>query len=225
MQAVRLARRAAVVAALLVVPAAFSAGRSSLDRLLPAQGLPGAKVPGLGLAYARPGALARYDRVLLEPVDVSFRRDWAPYRTGSALLASQADRERVRDDVAHWVHDAFAQTLQRRGIGLADAPGPGVLRVKLRVVDVYLNNPWGPTPGRSRVLAISSGEVTLVAELADARTGEVLARVADWEDMRPTDRVFLPSNDIRTGADVEAVASGWATSLAGAIGRDARISQ
>lgn len=222
MPAVRVLRRAALVASLLAAPAAFSAYRSSLDGLLPADGLQRVQVPGLGLAYARPGALAGHAQVLLEPVDVAFRRDWTPYRTGSAIRLSQADRERMGEGVAQSVHAAVAQALQQRGIRLADAPGPGVARVRLRVVDLYLNNPWIPTPGRSRVLTNASGEMTLVGEVADAQTGEVLARVADWADMRHTDRVLLPSNDIRTGADVDEVASGWGASLAAVLGREAR---
>jgi hypothetical protein len=217
MQAVRFARPAALIAALLAAPAAFSAHNRSLDTALPAQGLQQVQIPGFGLAYGQPGALAGYDRVLLEPVDVAFRRDWTPYRTGSALPLSTADRQKLADDVARTVRDAFTQTLQRRGLRLADAAGPGVLRVRLHVVDLYLNNPWVPTPGRSRVLTNGSGEITLVGELSDAQRGDVLARVADWVDMRQTDRVLLPSNNIRTDADVQAAAAGWAASLADAI--------
>lgn len=221
MFAIRSARTALLVATLLVAPAAFSADRASLERLLPAQGLPKVELPGFGVAYGRPGALAGFDSVLLEPVDVSFQAGWRPTRPGSALLVSSADRDKLRGNVVRWVHDAFAQTLQRRGIRLADAPGPGVLRVKLRVVDVNLSNPWADdaTQPGARVVSISSGEMTLLGEFADARTGDVLARVADWEDMRPTERVFLPDSEVRTGAAVEAVASRWAASVAGALGR------
>jgi hypothetical protein len=225
MPARRFARHAVVVAGLLAAPAAFSAYRASLEHLLPPQGLERVAIPGLGLAYSRPGALARYDRVVLDPVDVEFRRDWNPYRTGSALRLSTADREGLRAEVAGLVRDAFAQTLQRRGVHLADAPGPGVLRVRLHVVDLYLNDPGVSSAGRSRVFTLSSGEITLVGELADAPSGEVLARVADWQDMRHIDHVLLRSSNIRTQADVDGAASGWAASLAGAMGRDGRIGQ
>ncbi|MGZ5846423.1 MAG: DUF3313 family protein [Ramlibacter sp.] len=208
-------RAAALVAALVFAPA-FGAGRTSptLERLVPSQGLVPAQVEGLGLAYTQPGAaLGSYDRILLEPVDVAFRRDWKPYRPGSSILRAGADREALRAEVAQWVHDAFAQTLQRGGrYRLVDQPGPGVLRVRLHVVDLYLNNPGLTMAGRSRTFAASSGEITMVAELSDAASGQVLARLADWEDMRHTGRL-LPSSDVRTSGDVQEVASAWARSL------------
>lgn len=207
-------RRATLLVALVAAPAAFAGFHGSLERQLPAQGLQRVQVPGLGLAYVRPGvSLAGYDHVLLEPVDVSFRRDWRPYRTGSLIPLGPDQREALRSEVTRSVQQAFANGLPQSGLAPASEAAPGVLRLKLRVVDLYLNNPWIPTAGRSRVLAVSSGEMTLLAELSDARTGEVLVRAGDWQDMRTTGRL-LPSNDIRTGWDVDRVAQGWAASLA-----------
>ena len=209
----RIWRCGALVAALVLAPA-FGAGRTSLERLVPAQGLVPAHVEGLDLAYTRRGAtLGAYDRILLDPVDVEFRRDWNPYRTGSSILLAGTDREALRAEAAQWVRDGFAPTLQQGGrYRLVHQPGPGVLRVRLHVVDLYLNNPGIPMAGRSRTFAASSGEITMVAELSDAASGEVVARLADWEDMRHTGRL-LPSNDTRTASDVEEVASAWAHSL------------
>lgn len=211
--------RAAVLAALAVATAAFGADHGTLERLVPSQGLQRTDLAGMGRAFVRPGAsLASYDRVLLDPVDVSFRRDWVPYGAGSgSVLPMDAHSPAVvRGDVVRSVRDAVARALPQHGLASASEAGPGVLRLKLRVVDVYLSNPWGPGPARSRVLATSSGEMTLVAELSDAATGEVLARAGDWQDMRNTGRL-LPSNDIRTGSDIDGVAQAWAASLVGAL--------
>lgn len=211
------ASRAVVVAALVAAPAAFGAFHGKLEQQVPAQGLQRVEMAGMGLSFVRPGAsLASYDRVLLEPVDVSFRRDWAPYGTGSLLRVGTERREAVRDEVAQSVRQAFARSLAQRGLVLASEPGPGVLRLQLRVVDLYLSNPWGPAPARARVLATSSGEMTLLAELSDARTGEVLVRAGDWQDMRATGRL-LPTDDIRTRSDIDGTAQAWAASLADAL--------
>ncbi|WP_427912570.1 DUF3313 family protein [Ramlibacter sp. MMS24-I3-19] len=217
MTTMRWIRRATVLAALVAAPVAFADFNGSLDQLVPAQGLQRTQLAGLGLASVRPGAsLGSYDRVLLEPVDVSFRRDWKPYRTGSVIPLGPQEREALRKDVARSVQQAFAATLPQHGLVLANEAGPGVLRMKLKVVDVYLNNPWTPTPGRSRVLAASSGEMTLVAELSDARSGELLLRAGDWQDMRNPGRL-LPSNDVRTGWDVDRTAQLWASAVADAM--------
>lgn len=217
MQTLRSASRGAVLALVAAVPAAFAAYNGSLDTLVPAQGLQRSAIPGMAVAYARPGAaLDRFDRVLLGPVEVVFRRDWRPYRTGSAIPLGEREREALRREVAQSVQQAFARSLAGHGLRLADAPGPGVARLDLRVVDVYLNNPWIPSPGRTRVLQASSGEMTLVADVRDAVSGEVLLRTGDWLDMRGAGRL-LPGNDIRTRWDVDGAAQAWASSLADAL--------
>jgi hypothetical protein len=52
-------------------------------------------VKGIDLAYMRPGAsLAHYRRVLLDPVQVAFSKDWDPERTGSRMKLSADEREK-----------------------------------------------------------------------------------------------------------------------------------
>jgi hypothetical protein len=211
-------RRAAAIAALVVSPTVFATYRSGLDKLLPPDGMTRAKVKGFGLAYVQPhGSLGAYDKVLLDPVSVAYRRDWDPERTGSRIQISDEQREALRTAVAGSVHDAFAKALQQGGrYRIVDQAGPGVLHVRLKVVDLYLNFAGAPTAGRSRTYSASTGEISMVAELSDAGSGQVLARVADWEDMRNTG-VALPSGSTRTSSDIEGVAAGWGRSLRDAM--------
>ena len=119
------------------------------------------------------------------------------------------ERERLRTDVAQWVQRAFGDELQRGALKRTDQPGPGVLRVKARVVDLYLGDLGTRLPGRSRVLTTSSGEASLVVELSDASTGAVLARVGDWEELRSGAQRVRTSDPTRLVSDVESVAANW----------------
>ena len=144
-------RKVAVIAALLVAPAVFAANRAGLEKLVPADGMTRAKVKGFGLAYVRTHApLGSYDKVLLDPVTVAYRKDWDPERTGSRIQVSDEQREALRVAVAGAVHDAFAKSLQQGGrYRIVDQGGPGVLHVRLQVVDLYLNVVGPTTAGRS----------------------------------------------------------------------------
>ncbi|MBK0391891.1 DUF3313 family protein [Ramlibacter algicola] len=199
-----------VLAAALVAFPAIAGAPASLEQAVAAQGLQRVRAPVFNFAYVRPGAsLAGYDRLLLEPVDVDFRADWQPYRAGSLLRVDATERERVRSEVAQWVQRAFADELQRGTLQPTDQPAPRVLRVKPRVVDLYLGDIGTRLPGRSRVLTTSSGEASLVVELSDASTGEVLARLGDWEELRSGARRVRISDPQRVVSDVESVAANW----------------
>ena len=200
----------ALAAALLAVPA-LAGAPASLEQAVAAQGLQRVRAPAFNVAYVRPGAaLAGYDRILLEPIDVAFRADWNPYRAGSLLRLNADEREQLRVTVGQWVLRSFAEELQRGPAKLTDQPGPGVLRVKAHVVDLYLSDSGIPTFGRSRVLTTSSGEATIVVDLSDAASGELLARVGDWEELRSTPfRVLRTSNPTRMVSDVESVGANW----------------
>jgi len=48
------------------------------------------KIKGLDHVYARPGAnLSQYDKVMLDPVEISFSKSWKPDRAGGPITAAQ----------------------------------------------------------------------------------------------------------------------------------------
>jgi hypothetical protein len=148
-------------------------------------------VRGLDLAFARPGAtLADYERVHLAPIPVEFRRNWErQMRSGSRQRIRAGDVQRIREQLGALVHEVVREELQRGGYVLADAPGEDVLDVQMAIINLNITAPDVGAPGRSRVYTTSVGEMTLVAELRDSSSGELLARVLDRrvgrESMRP----------------------------------------
>jgi len=124
-------RRVAAIAALVIPSTVFGANRAGLEKLVPPDGMTRTKVKGFGVAYVQPhAALGSYDKVLMDPVSVEYRRDWDPERTGSRIQISDEQREALRAGVATSVHDAFAKALQQGGrYRIVDEPGTGVLKV------------------------------------------------------------------------------------------------
>jgi hypothetical protein len=208
-------------ACLLALTVAFTsspaASNKELDQALSRGGLQKIAVEGLDLAFARPGAsLAAYKRVQLEPVQVEFRKSKDPARTGSAVKLSSEERERIRSNMARVVHEEFVKELEKSSTyQVASEPGADVLRVKPRVLDLYMNAP-DVGPARSRTLVSSAGEMTLVADLADSTSGQVLARVADQRDAGKEGRMYLVNGKVNE-EEARKIAAGWAQILRKAL--------
>lgn len=170
-------------------------------------GLEPVHMKGMDIASVRPGAeFGRYDRVLLEPIEVGFAPEWEPLRPGSSFPVSERDLEELRQDVAEPLRESFVKAIGQGGkYPLVEEPGPGVVRIRLGVADVRLNAPNLETPGRSEQWAKSAGEMTLVAELIDAESGLLLARIIDrWIDPDgPLQRYTWVDNNLAIGRAAE----------------------
>jgi Protein of unknown function (DUF3313) len=218
MRTARLIRIVPLLAAMLVSPAAFAAAPTDLERTLSHDGLQKVDVKGIDLAFARPGAtLAAYKRVKLDPVEVAFRKDWDPTKPGSRVKLSAEERENIRAGTAKIVLEEFAKELRSKGsYQVVDETGPDVLRVKVSIVNLYVNAPDTMSAGRTRSYTVSAGEMTLFAELFDSETGAIMARVVDRQEARGSGGMTL-SNSVVNAGEAQDIASGWARILRNAL--------
>jgi hypothetical protein len=197
-----------------LMTSAFAASRADVHAAMSYDGLQQISVKGIDLAYARPGAsLVAYDKVKIEPIEVAFRKDWNPKRTGSELRLDAAERENIRTGVAKIVRDEFVKALEAgSGYKVVAEPGPDVLRVNASILNLYVNAPESRTATRTRTYTVSAGEMTLVAELHDSETGELLARVVDRREARSSNRLQLTDSAVNTD-EARDIASAWARVL------------
>jgi hypothetical protein len=166
-------------------------------------------------AYVRPGAdLSRYDSLLLEPVEVAFDRNWDPRDFGPWGLGAD-EVGRVRGELAALAGESFARRLGHAGHALTGVPGPGVLRVRVSLVDVYVNAPQPLEPGR-RTLVFEFGRMTLNADLSDAVTGQVLARLSDRMPYRHQEQLEWAAAGFNR-AEAEREFTRWAEALADSL--------
>jgi hypothetical protein len=207
-------RALAFAIALGPTAAALAAGPTKLDEAMSHDGLQKIEIKGIDLAYALPGAsLAGYTKVRLDPVKVSFHKDWDPTRQGSRLKLSDADRERIRTDVADIVAKEFTAALRKgQAYVIVDQPGPDVLGVAVSIVNLIVNAPDTQSAGRSRSYVASAGEMTLVAELRDSQSGQVVARVVDRTESRSTGRMMV-ADRFTNSAEASDAAAAWARVL------------
>ena len=97
---------------------------------------------------------------------------------------------------------------------LVSTPGPDVLLLVGAVIDVVSNIPPDIDSarfGRGGVYLTSVGDATLVIELRDSESGEILARAAD---RRAAESPFaFEVNNVTAWSEVRRLASYWATLL------------
>jgi hypothetical protein len=217
-------KAACLLALTLALTGSLAAGKKDVDEAMGRGGLQKTSVKGLELAYVRPGAsLAAYKRVKLDPVEVQFDKSWDPTRTGSRIKLGPEEREKIRASVAKLVEEEFAKTLQKGGTyQLTTESAPDVLRVKVSVLNVYINAPTGTGAGRSKTYVSSAGQMTLLAELSDSVSGQVLARVADRREGNSLARMERADRIENEGAARE-VAAAWAQILRNALDKAHQI--
>jgi len=144
-------------------------------------GLKRAPSDRVGLLYLRPGAsLAAYSKVRIQLLEVAYRSPPSRSRTGPsgarmnyALAPDQ--RERLERDFLA----AFQRELVDSGLfaGATD-PGPDVLDVRGRLVDLVVEVP-PESHASDRSYVRRAGELTLVLDVVDSRSGQALLRIAD----------------------------------------------
>jgi Protein of unknown function (DUF3313) len=211
-------RAAALLALTLTLGGALAAPAKDVDAAMASGGLQKVRVKGLELVYVRPGAsLAAYQRVKIEPVDVSFDKSWNPNRTGSNIKVSAEEREQIKSEVAKIVEEVFAKELQAKSTyQVVNEAGADVLRVKASIVNLYVNAPDADGFGRSKTFTSSAGSMTLMAELDDSTSGQVLARVADRREASGIGRMQL-TNSMVNEDELRTTAAGWARILRQAL--------
>jgi len=184
----------------------------SKDAPSDAEGLIEMKVPGLQSVHMRPGArLDRYDKVMLDPIEVAFSKSWDPRPGGTQITAEE--KQRIQTGLERVLREAFAKELAAtHRYSITDTPGEDVLRVKAEIRDLYINAPDLQRAGITHSYTRSVGEMTLVAELRDSPSGALIARVIDRA--RDPEKPWLElTTSVDNVAAAQRAASEWARIL------------
>jgi hypothetical protein len=176
-------------------------------------GLQQVKVKGLDLVYVAPGVNLRdFEQVMLGSISVAFNRGWerAP-RPGSHFHWSKQDLQRIRERLAGVLSEETTKVLAEGGRPVVSEAGEKVLRIDVAIANLNVTSPLPSESLGARVYGVSAGNMTLVAELSDSVSGEVLARAFDYAEAResPAHRI----NDAENETEARAIARDWARIL------------
>lgn len=167
----------------------------------------------MDLVYLQPGADFRgYTKVIVEPTEVSFRKDWArDYNRGSRDLGGRISDRDVQDAISKGVvaaSDIFIDAWKKGGYAVVNQPGPDVLRVSTAVANISVTAPEVRTSARSRSFSDEAGQATLVLEVRDSLTGALLGRAIDQSIVGDNSVAWRTKTSNR--ADFRAVVEDWA---------------
>lgn len=170
---------------------------------------------GIDAVYLKAGAdFARYHTVLIDPVQVAFKDTWDPNKgeRGASRTLSVADTEAIRDNMATALRKTFVAELAEGGYATSERAAEDALRVTAGLANVYIAAPARDTFGPSRTYTVESGEMTLVLELRDSVSNELLGRVVDRKTGLDTGRLQMTSSTTNR-ADFDRAVSTWARRL------------
>jgi hypothetical protein len=131
-------------------------------------------------------------------------------KDGASFLNSYSTTSAAEDKAEVW---AALMTCPSRLLGSQTLRlKADVLRLRANIADLYVNAPDTMTAGRTRTYTVSAGQMTLIAELFDSESGQVLARVVDTREARNTGTMQL-SNSVVNASEARDIASAWARIL------------
>jgi uncharacterized protein DUF3313 len=167
-------------------------------------------------AWVKPNFdLTQYKKLMVVSQGVSFRK-LEPVSDFQARKETQFPvKEENKERLARELKTAFEAELGKlERYELVNQPGPDVLLLVGAVIDVVSNIPPDIDSarfGRGGVYLTSIGDATLVLELRDSESGEILGRAAD---RRAAESPFaFEVNNVTAWSEVRRLASYWATQL------------
>ena len=157
--------------------------------------------PGLDAVYLRSDAnFNAYGNIVLQPVQVTFDKDWDPKLSQRALSRSlsEQDLQMLKDEMASEFRSIFVNELASGGYQVVDQLGANSLVITAALADVYINDP----------VAL----MTLVMELHDGINGPLVGRIADHSIGGNFGRLEMTYSVTRS-ADFRGAVADWAERL------------
>jgi|TARA_B110000879_G_scaffold27848_1_gene37880 hypothetical protein len=160
---------------------------------------------------------SEYDKILLLPSEVAFKKNWRRDYNRSQISTvgrvKESDVTRIKSRVAKLFDETFSDELSSiEGFTLVTEPVPNALILRPSVLDLDVNAPDINSMNRSRGYTRTAGQGTLLLEVYDAISGEILARVVDVRQTRDNGFHSWASKP-RNNADAKALVRTWASKL------------
>ena len=158
-------------------------------------------------AFIRPGVrFADYQKLMIDELELAFR---TPDREQNQFPLGEDQKTRFRAAMA----TAFGEELGKlETVEIVTAPGPDVLALHVRVQDIVARAPGRRVGGAGRAgfAMETAGDMTLVMELRDSQSDEILLRVFD---RRTVEGAAMLSGDgvISTWEGVDRIVARWAS--------------
>jgi hypothetical protein len=137
--------------------------------------------PKVARAWVKPGVdFSQYTEVSLLDCFVSFKRNWRMNHQG----VRTRDMERITNTLSEEFRTVFTEALESGGFPVVEQAAEHVLLIRPAIIDLDVAAPQTNSAGRSDSFTASPGVMTLVIELFDSESNEILARAIDRQRAR-----------------------------------------
>lgn len=171
------------------------------------EGLQEVSARNFEVAFVRPGVnFGHYSKLMVNELELAYR---TPDRSQNQFALGEDQKTRLKAAMAV----AFGEELGTlQNLEVVTEPGPDVLDLNVRVQDILASSPGRRVGGVGRAsFALETvGELTLVIELRDSESEEVLARVFDRHAVEGA-AMLSGESVISTWQGVEQLVARWAT--------------
>ena len=159
-------------------------------------------------AFMRPGVnFNDYQELLLGDTELAFR---TPDREKQQFPLTSKQKDQFRQLLDAQFSNEFAQSKTLR---MTDVVGPEALRLNVRVQDIVAMVPPRSVSGVGDIALQALAEATLVIEISDSESGEILARVFDRRAFEGTAIAQRHAAPITQWEEVDAVCIRWAETV------------
>ena len=170
------------------------------------------------LAYMKPGwDLRGYTAMLIDPVTVAYKTDPRGRQRdagGGTVSGNFALSANQMENFKSLFQEAVVDALSKDGgYRIVDTPGPDVLRITADLIDLIIAVPTAAVAANSTMIGRSAGAVTLVMEIRDSQSGEIIARAADRRSPGGGFGGMVQVSPQAVRADMRRLFESWATIL------------
>lgn len=162
--------------------------------------------------WADPDAdLSGYTKILPMKAAIEFRAVKGSRRSSMRLSSvdefpiDDQNREKLVAEIGKVLREEISSNTR---FAITDKPAQDTLILAVSLLDIVSRVPPEPI-GRSDIYLSRVGEITLVIELKDSRSGETLLRAAERGAAEPTGSMGMRSSSVTTWAEVRRLAHRW----------------
>ena len=129
--------------------------------------------------------------------------------TSREFYIDEKNREQLRKEVSTIFQNELAKS---KRFTMVEAPGPNVLVIGGGLLDIVSNVP-PESAGRANIYISSVGEITLLLEIADSMSSEVIFRAAERRIAERDSGQAMLSNSVSNWAEIRRLLRRWAITL------------
>lgn len=167
--------------------------------------------------------LSVYSKVLLTEPTISFRRNWKTDKNRSLNSERLSDKDvlKLLETGKKLAKEAFTEQLEKGPMQLVSQASSEVLEIRISIteLDIHAPDPNRTAGAWSRIYSEAAGDATLIVELFDSVTGQILVRAVDKRSDIGDEFGWRERTHHSNVRDAKQALRSWAKSLAIGLNR------